>query len=266
MPEIVNRREWGARLWAKRAPIVRGGQLRGWAIHHNGPPVHTADWFDEAAIVRAVQRYHQDSKGWSDIAYSFVVGQSGTVFEARGWSWDQFANGTDSVAPFTEHDDTEWLTVLCLLGQDDEIVQEPSPAMLASLNWLRNLSVVYGRAGLEVKPHRDWQHKPCPGDTLTAWCRSVDGQPLPTPPALNPEPQPTGDPDMLLIKVQDDPAFLVHSGTAVRWVRDGRELAALQRTVTPVTWTLDEVQKAVDNGLPTVGASPHTAGSAVHWS
>ena len=46
----------------------------------------------------------------------------------------------------------------------------------------------------------------------------------------------------------------------------GRELAALQRTLTPVEWELDEVQKPIDNGLPTVGASPHSGGSAVHWS
>lgn len=71
---------------------------------------------------------------------------------------------------------------------------------------------------------------------------------------------------MLLIKVKDDPAFLVHNGASIRWVRDGRELAALQRTLTPVEWELDEVQKPIDNGLPTVGASPHSGGSAVHWS
>lgn len=189
---LLARAEWGARSWQKRAPLRAPVPTRGWAVHHNGPWVRTNGAYDEIAVMRAIQRYHQDTQGWSDIAYSFAVGQSGTVFEARGWTWDQFANGSDSVAPYTEHGDTEWFSVLALIGWDPEtgIQQEPTVELLGALDELRDLSISLGFAGLEVAPHRAWQNKPCPGETLTAWCHARNHRPTPsfqpTPPATPP--------------------------------------------------------------------------------
>jgi hypothetical protein len=34
--------------------------------------------------MREIQRFHMDTRGWSDIAYSFLVDDDGTVFEGRG--------------------------------------------------------------------------------------------------------------------------------------------------------------------------------------
>lgn len=37
--------------------------------------------------MRSMQRFHQDTRGWDDIGYSFVVGSDGYVYEGRGWHW-----------------------------------------------------------------------------------------------------------------------------------------------------------------------------------
>ncbi|XP_069701745.1 peptidoglycan-recognition protein SA-like isoform X2 [Periplaneta americana] len=35
--------------------------------------------------VRGIQKFHMKTRGWSDIAYSFLVGGDGNVYEGRGW-------------------------------------------------------------------------------------------------------------------------------------------------------------------------------------
>lgn len=32
-----------------------------------------------------MQTYHMESKNWDDIAYNFIVGGDGAVYEGRGW-------------------------------------------------------------------------------------------------------------------------------------------------------------------------------------
>lgn len=37
-----------------------------------------------AGAVRAIQTFHMNTRGWNDIAYSFLIDQDGTVYEGRG--------------------------------------------------------------------------------------------------------------------------------------------------------------------------------------
>ncbi|CAM4687098.1 unnamed protein product, partial [Lepidochelys olivacea] len=37
-------------------------------------------------LVRRIQNYHTFKKDWSDIAYNFLIGEDGRVYEGRGWS------------------------------------------------------------------------------------------------------------------------------------------------------------------------------------
>jgi len=41
---------------------------------------------EESAILRGWQRYHIDSKGWTDIAYGFGFGNTGLVYRCRGYN------------------------------------------------------------------------------------------------------------------------------------------------------------------------------------
>lgn len=36
-------------------------------------------------MVRIVQSFHIESRGWDDIGYNFLIGGDGNVYEGRGW-------------------------------------------------------------------------------------------------------------------------------------------------------------------------------------
>ncbi|XP_006898399.1 PREDICTED: N-acetylmuramoyl-L-alanine amidase [Elephantulus edwardii] len=55
-------------------------------VHHTYIPTPPCTSFQRCAgDMRYMQRYHQDTRGWDDIGYSFVVGSDGYVYEGRGW-------------------------------------------------------------------------------------------------------------------------------------------------------------------------------------
>ncbi len=49
-------------------------------IHHSETPNTSSDW---AATVRSIQNYHVNTKGWSDIAYNFLIAPNGVMYEGR---------------------------------------------------------------------------------------------------------------------------------------------------------------------------------------
>lgn len=87
-PEIVTRAQWGAdediggpeRSYAER---VRFG-----VVHHTAGS-NTYSQADAAAVVRAIQRYHVEANGWSDIGYHFLIDRFGTIYEGRSGGIDR---------------------------------------------------------------------------------------------------------------------------------------------------------------------------------
>jgi len=76
---VVTRAQWGAR--PPKSRTVLDGPLDGLWLHHTATP-YTGTGRD---AMRAIQRFHQDSRGWADIGYSFVVDpRDATVYEGRG--------------------------------------------------------------------------------------------------------------------------------------------------------------------------------------
>lgn len=53
-------------------------------IHHSADNTNCSG-LDCADVVRNIQKYHQDVKGWHDIGYNFLVAYTGDVYEGRGW-------------------------------------------------------------------------------------------------------------------------------------------------------------------------------------
>lgn len=152
--------------------------------HHNGPKMRLdLQWSRsrlvarELELVRGIQRYHQLTLGWSDTAYSWFLGQSGNIYTARGWMWDQFANGADQVGP-DDGPDRSWYTVMCMIGwdPDDGTEEEPSPAMRESFLWL--VAEIRARGGGDrVLPHNSFKVKRCPGRSMTELCEFADRNP-----------------------------------------------------------------------------------------
>ncbi|XP_058148530.1 N-acetylmuramoyl-L-alanine amidase [Dasypus novemcinctus] len=86
-PAIHPRCRWGARPYRGRPTPLRL-PLGFLFVHHTYVPAPPCREFARcAADMRAMQRYHQDTQGWDDLGYSFVVGSDGYVYEGRGWHW-----------------------------------------------------------------------------------------------------------------------------------------------------------------------------------
>lgn len=149
---------------------------KGFVFHHDQAdhPVYKTDSTHRRceAFWRAVRNYHVNTKGWSDIAYSFGVCPHGVRFVGRGWDKSQWANGSDQVG-FDDGSDAYWYTVLLFIGGPEA----PNLPMIAALETLVEEGRNSGRCGLRVLPHNDFKRKVCPGVEATALARAWDNRP-----------------------------------------------------------------------------------------
>ncbi|KAM3864730.1 N-acetylmuramoyl-L-alanine amidase-like [Diretmus argenteus] len=84
-PPIIPRCQWGAKAY-QSPPLPLSPPLQFLYIHHTYEPSSPCLSFPTCSRdMRAMQRFHQEDRGWSDIGYSFVVGSDGYVYEGRGW-------------------------------------------------------------------------------------------------------------------------------------------------------------------------------------
>lgn len=118
-PPIVSRAEWGAR--APTSSPSYGTELKLAVVHHSA----TANGFTRAqvpSIIRSIQAFHMDGRGWSDIAYNFVVDPWGGIWEGRAGGVDELVTGAHAMGFNTN-------TVgIVGLGTFDSTA--PTPAML----------------------------------------------------------------------------------------------------------------------------------------
>jgi hypothetical protein len=147
--QYVSRSEWGARPPKSTKPIASSQAL---FVHHSV----TATGPDEAAIVRQVQAFHMDTRKWQDIAYSWLVGQSGRIYEGRGWG---VAGGHTEGHNSTSH-------AVCFIGNSDNDV--PTKAAFDAIASVHDEHA--RRYGTPVlRSHRDVNQTGCPGAHLAAW-------------------------------------------------------------------------------------------------
>lgn len=117
-----------------------------------------------AKRVKGVQSFHQNNRGWNDIAYNFLFCKHGYVFEGRGWDVLSAATG----------DDNSHSLAVCFLGDDgngrDDVSENGRRALvdISHSAWLR-----YQRS-LKWKGHRDAMQTSCPGDQLYGFVHSRD--------------------------------------------------------------------------------------------
>lgn len=100
--KVIQREEWGAR--PPRSRFLMELPAPKTAIHHTagahpdrpGIPRHKPPSFGQrlfktraAEYMRGIQAFHMDTRGWSDIAYSFIIFRAFFgrlwIFEGRGW-------------------------------------------------------------------------------------------------------------------------------------------------------------------------------------
>jgi hypothetical protein len=156
---LLCREAWGAR------PARPGGKrhtITRMTLHHEA--VVLGDNRNAPARLRKDQLYHQDQKGWIDIAYHVGVDRSGNLYELRN---TDLAGDTA-----TDYDTTGHFLVLCEGDFDQEAVSE------AQLHGTA-LAFAWAAQNFRIKTdtlagHRDFAQTSCPGANLYAHLTSGD--------------------------------------------------------------------------------------------
>ena len=156
---LLCRDAWGAR------PARPGGRphtITRMTLHHEA--VVLGDNRNAPGRLREDQRYHQDQKGWIDIAYHVGVDRNGNIYELRS---TKIAGDTA-----TDYDTTGHFLVLCEGDFDHEVVSEAQlhGAALAFAWAAQN----FGIATNTLAGHRDLAQTSCPGANLYAHLSSGD--------------------------------------------------------------------------------------------
>jgi len=155
--ESVSRASWGASDATESAMVEQVGELRFVTIHHTAWVTEAGA--DEAETLRRIQRFHQVDRGWGDIAYHYLIGPSGKVYQGRD---PRFESDTG-----TGYDTTGHLNI-CLLGNFEE--QHPSDEALRALVELASQQLfVCGLPADALRTHRRVAATLCPGEHLEAW-------------------------------------------------------------------------------------------------
>ncbi|XP_077627756.1 N-acetylmuramoyl-L-alanine amidase [Crocuta crocuta] len=156
-PAIHPRCRWGAAPY-RGHPTPLQLPLGFLYVHHTYVPAPPCTDFARcAANMRSMQRFHQDTRGWDDIGYSFVVGSDGYVYEGRGWHW---------VGAHTRGHNSRGFGVAFVGNYTAEL---PAKAALHIVQDVLPGCAV--RAGLlrpdyQLLGHRQLVHTDCPGDAL----------------------------------------------------------------------------------------------------
>jgi len=177
---------------------------QGFVIHHNGPNANCLGKPHSKCVSfwNGVRDYHMNTKGWSDIAYSFGMCPHGTRFTGRGWFKNQFANGTDNVG-VDDGKDSEWYTVLVFLGWNDDwanpLDEQPTPAMIAGVTALITEGRKAEYCDMRILPHNAFKVKRCPGEYFTNYANKYTDKPFVTPTEPKPDPTIPSEDDMFTL-------------------------------------------------------------------
>lgn len=167
---IITRKEWGA-VPPESVNRTAMANRTGFMVHYSAASATQS--------VRDIQRFHMETRGWSDIGYNFLVRSTdGTIYEGRGW---------DVIGAHAAGHNVENIGV-CVIGADRDGVRDVSDAARAAVAWL--YAEANRRAGRQLarRVHRDVGATQCPGDELAGWVRA--GMPLASAPTPTPPPAP----------------------------------------------------------------------------
>ncbi len=170
MARIITRREWGAKPAKNKtaANWRKGGPL--WVHHTEGTqPSAQASVDTESAVMRGLQDFHQKTRGWADIGYSYVIMPSGRIYEGRGYNVVGAHCPGHNVEPSASF-------------AGSYVKSAPSPAAMESLGWLK----IHVKAG-RYSGHRDGFPTSCPGDALYNAITKNPPKPQPTQPVNKPK-------------------------------------------------------------------------------
>jgi len=154
--QFISRDEWGALDSGKPLSTFKRAP-EGVVVHHT-----TGSGVDPWQRIKQHDKYHVKTRGWKSIAYNWLVsGETGEIFEGRGWKQGAATKGQNSKT-----------TSISYIGSGDDLTHNGKEAILTVIEALRK---EYGDH-LWVKCHRDFGTTYCPGDGLATWIKS--GMPM----------------------------------------------------------------------------------------
>lgn len=154
---VIPRSEWGAR--PPRSVSHMANDSGGVFVHHSVGAAPTSE-DGERTEMRAIQRFHMDTRAYVDIGYSFVVAPSGRIYEGRGLN--VAGAHTQNDAGTGNYNSTSY--GLCVMGNYEN--QVPNDAVIASLRWLRRSYLNLGDR--PVRSHSQVYATACCGRHLRA--------------------------------------------------------------------------------------------------
>lgn len=177
--KLVSRAEWKARPPKKRLVKELNTETTG---HWEGPLITVfgkPEWDHQscASLIRGIQNFHMDTRGWDDIAYNFVECPHGYTFEGRGLDVISAANGTN-VGNQNSH------AVCFLAGEGNPFKMEEKVGFKEAVKYIAEKT----GAPNSARGHRDWKSTACPGNERYDWILArmpVDAE-VPWPPAYKP--------------------------------------------------------------------------------
>lgn len=173
---LVTRKEWGAR--PPKKIVHMNTPVTVLFIHHTD--MKSCDTLEECIRqMRIIQDFHMDERGWNDIAYNYLIGEDGRVYEGRGWNevgshtlgWNDVSIAFSVMGNYTARIPNT-AAIAAIFGQMD---------CAMSLNKLTANFKMYG--------HRDVRNTTCPGEAFYQLIRTWKHydhhkpvKPTPTPP------------------------------------------------------------------------------------
>jgi hypothetical protein len=170
-PAIHFRGEWGAAGWATGNADCGSGPRYArphYEIIHHTVNVNTYSAAEVPSMLRGIQSFHQNTRGWCDIAYNFIIDRFGRIWEARAGGADRGVIGGHSAGHNTGS------IGIALLG-DHTAAGVTSGAVAATaelVGWKaavhyidpRGTTTVDGGPSPTVIGHRNVVQTSCPGD------------------------------------------------------------------------------------------------------
>lgn len=154
-----SRSDWGAE--PRRGSPKRVVDAKHLVVHHTAGsrPSGVTQAF---AVLREVQRMHQDDRGWTDAAYNFFVLPDGSIAEGRGLAYQNGANSPSNRDTMS----------VCLLGNfERDNFNDMEKAGLVKLSNALKLPMI---------PHSEVSSTSCPGDAVRDWIASGSTKPVET--------------------------------------------------------------------------------------
>lgn len=123
-PRILPRSAWGANESIVRYPS-RIGEVTGAMVHHTATGnTYTAE--QVPAVLRSIQAFHVNERGWNDIAYNVLIDRFGRAWEGRSGGVHRAVVGSDDTDVTNQR-----LTNISLLGNHEEVA--PTAATMETL-------------------------------------------------------------------------------------------------------------------------------------